>query len=191
MVDLSTLNIEFIHLNDNYYNGIRARMSINTKYNFAKILGKESIDVAKQAEVRILPVVRLAGVSPLGVKKDKLDEFLSSGQFTGITLKYGGGGGTGGDFGAIDLDGVKGGGADDFERWLTYGYTMELGINEGLLPIEPGNMAGPTTRAINRRYKSCTHFPSDGGCNYQHYEPTCQRVLKVPIVVEANKKMLL
>jgi hypothetical protein len=43
-------------------------------------------------------------------------------------------------------------------------------------------MAGPTAAGFNARYSQCSHFPDDGGCTAEHYEPHCPRVIKVPVV---------
>lgn len=190
MVDLSTLTINFTNLNGTQYKGIEAKLTVKTELNFAKIIGKDYINITKGSEVKILPSVRMSDVSPLGVRKEELDSHIASGELTHIPLKYGGGGGTTGDFGAIDLDGVNGGGASDYERWLTYGYTTELTINQGLFPVETGNMAGPTETAINTRYSDCKHFPSDGGCNSRHFVATCLRVIKIPVIVYSDSRTI-
>lgn len=186
--DLSTLNISFENIKNNFYTCIKANLTVNSKLNFAKVIGIDSINVTKCAQVSILPCIKISDALPLSVKKYELDTCLANGNLTNITLKFGGGDGSEGAFGAIDLDGVNGGGASDYERWLTYGYTTELSIGEGLLPVEPGNMSGPTSVALNQRYYSCTHYSSDGGCNASHFVKTCKRVIRVPIVTYVDSK---
>lgn len=184
VVDISTLTIDFDTVSNNKYHSVSIHLDVETELHFAKIMGKDKIQVTKSAAAKIMPGIKIGDVVPLGVKKSNLDQHIANGILTNITLKYGGGSGDGGDYGAIDLDGVKGGGASDYQKWLTYGYTDELSIGEALYPVESGNMAGPTATAFNSRYYRCTHFPSQGGCNHQHFEPSCPRVVKVPVVVK-------
>ncbi len=186
--DLTSLNIEFKNLKGNNYMSVEATLTKGAQLNFAKIIGVDFISVTKNAQVSIIPCIKLSDVLPLSVKKTELDNCIANGNITDITLKFGGGGGTEGDFGAIDLDGLNGGGSSDYERWLTFGYTSELSIGEDLYPIEPGNMAGATSNAFNARYFSCTHFPSDGGCNNSHFDITCKRVIKIPVVTYVDSK---
>ena len=125
-------------------------------------------------------------VVPVSVVKDELDYLLEQDQTEHIILKYGGGDGSNGAFGAINLSGVKGGGANQYYNWILSGYTTEIAIGEKMYPIEPGNMAGPTSKAFNDRYTSCTHFPEEGGCTLRKFEPTCKRVVKIPVVEYIN-----
>ncbi len=157
---------------------------------FAKIFGVEQLSFQKTAEVKTMVCVRLTDVIPLSVQKSTLQDALDSGKTTHIYLKYGAKnpGAENGNFGAIDLDGVQGGGANDFEKWLTNGFSGELSVSSQLYPVESGNMAGPTQRAFTSRYNACTHYAGSGGCTYEHYFSFCPRVVKVPIVEYDSKK---
>lgn len=167
--------------------GVRLRDSVHA--DFAKIFGTSLLSFDKTAEVKTMVCVRLADVVPLSVQAQKLSDCLAAGIRNDITLKYGTTDDTlpSGSFGAIDLDGVNGGGANDYSNWLANGYSGELNIGD-TLPVESGNMVGPTDRALRTRYGQCTHFQSDGGCNSEHYEASCPRVIKVPVIEYTAKK---
>ncbi len=164
------------------YYGVGLTLSTLSKTGFAKILGVDGIPVGKEAGVKVRPSLSADDVVPVSVVREELDLLLEQGQTEHIILKYGGGDGSNGSFGAINLSGVTGGGANQYSNWITSGYTTEIAIGETMYPIEPGNMAGPTSKAFNDRYISCTHFTDSGGCTAEHFEPSCRRVVKIPVV---------
>ena len=70
---------------------------------------------------------RISGVVPLGVNEDQKLEFSKKTEFK--VYKHDGKGEYGnGWFGALDLDGKSGGGADDYRNWLMNGYPDFLHI---------------------------------------------------------------
>lgn len=169
--------------------GVKASGTVKT--TFAGIIGVHTLPFTKVSEVQTMVCVRLNDVVPLSVQQSKLSACLAAGTREHITLKYGAKGDSdlpSGSFGAIDLDGVKGGGANDYENWLLYGYSGQLSVGSDLYPVESGNMAGPTGRAFAERYDQCTHFPGQGGCTADHYVAYCPRVIKVPVVEYDEKK---
>ncbi|MPM91959.1 hypothetical protein SDC9_139093 [bioreactor metagenome] len=153
-----------------------------TELIFAKSFGVNTFSFTRGAKASASPATRIGGTAPLGVDYEQLSEAIARGDTEHIYLKYGAGDGEEGSYGAIDLDGVKGGGANDFSTWLTYGYNGTIEVGDDLLPVEKGNMDGPTARSINERYNACTHYADDGGCSCAHYELTCPRVLKVLVI---------
>ncbi|MFZ5974782.1 MAG: pilus assembly protein TadG-related protein [Bacillota bacterium] len=156
--------------------GVRVRLKTDVSYGFGPILGINGTTVSKSAKVTLKPASSSTAVVPLGIEQTRLQELLAANQTQHLVIKYGGGGGTEGFFGALDLDGVKGGGAKDFESWLAFGYDGILRIGD-VLPVEPGNMAGPTTEAFTTRYSQCTHYAGGGGCTLEHFDPDCPRVV--------------
>lgn len=168
--------------------GVKVRGSVST--SFAPVIGIHTLPFTKTAEVKTMVCVRLSDVVPLGVEHAKLSACLAAGIREHITLKYGSKGDNSlpsGSFGAIDLDGVNGGGANDYRTWLAYGYQGQLAVGS-ILPVESGNMAGPTSQAFTTRFSQCTHFPGQGGCTLRHYVASCPRVIKVPVVEYQGKK---
>lgn len=160
--------------------GIKARYVDQT--SFARIIGVNEIPMEKEAEAKIAVCTTLNDVVPLSVRETTLADCLATGQREHIVLKFGAGSGAQGNYGAIDLDGVKGGGANDYRNWLENGYEGELTIGDKLYPVESGNMAGPTYTAFTARYNACQHYASVGGCTKDHYVSDCPRVVKVPVV---------
>jgi hypothetical protein len=84
---------------------------------------------------------RLSDVVPLCVESSKLLECLASGITEHIVLKYGSASKDdddlpSGSFGAIDLDGSTAGGANDYETWLSYGFSGQLAVASDLFPVE-------------------------------------------------------
>ena len=174
-------------INGRYY-GVEAAVTEQMKTTFAKVIGIDKISVGKEAGVVVRPSISAQDVVPVCVVQSEIDALIESGNTKGIILKYGGGDGSNGAFGAINLSGVNGGGARQFEEWVSTGYTSEISIGEKMYPVEPGNMAGPTNRAFGTRYAGCSHFTQDGGCTADHFEPTCSRVIKIPVVTYVTSK---
>ncbi len=178
---MNAVSVETVELGDAFqgkYYSIQVRLKSDVAYNFGPIVGINGTTVIKSAKVKLEPVTSSTGAVPLGIQASRLSEVLTATQGQNLVIKYGGGGGTGGFFGALDLDGVKGGGAKDFASWLNFGYDGVLKVGD-ILPTESGNMAGPTADAFLARYSQCTHFPSQGGCNAEHYDPDCPRVVTI------------
>lgn len=179
---LDESEIYFGNETEGKYRSVGLRIRYNSPTSFARVVGIDEIPLKKEAESKIAVCTTLSDVVPLSVKESTLNECLISGQREHIELKFGSGDGTQGNYGAIDLDGMQGGGANDFRNWLENGYKGELTIGDQLYPVESGNMAGPTYTAFTARYSACTHFASEGGCTNEHYVSDCPRVVKVPVV---------
>jgi hypothetical protein len=92
-----------------------------------------------------------------------------------------------GNYGALDLDGRQGGGANDYRNRLRDGYEGTLEIGD-IIPTERGNMAGPTRDGINARIARCT-VP---GCSFDRFNspdaPLCPHVVFVPVYQETSDK---
>jgi hypothetical protein len=116
--------------------------SIN--YTFARVFGQTTGHVHGAAVAKVATVSGYNNVVPLGVVQS--DWKLGS----PVTLKAAPGGGgflSPGDFGALSLGGT---GAATYENNLRNGYTGWIRVGD-LLPTEPGNVAGPTHRAVQAR----------------------------------------
>lgn len=160
---------------------VKVTVKTTVEYSFAKIFGLTSVDLERSASAQIQAISSLRGVVPLSVKKSELDAALSSGSYY-MTLKFGGGSGDHGAYGAIDLDGSTSGGASQYKDRLINGYDGYVTVGD-LLPTENGNMSGPTEQGIQQRYNACTHYPSSGGCTPEHYDKDCPRVMLIPVVI--------
>jgi len=158
------------------YTSLRVIVDNYVDYSFAKVIGLEGKEVSKAAKIRIETITSCSDMVPLGTSSSEYLAAVAANEAQNIVIKYDGGDGTIGFFGAIDLDGVKGGGAADFESWLTYGYNGYIDVGD-ILPVESGNMAGATVDGFTARYDACTHFPDDGGCTAEHYVLDCPRVV--------------
>jgi len=161
------------------YTSVRVNIPCVVELSFAKVVGINTFAFARSAKASITPSTLIDGVAPLGVEKSQLSNAIATNNTEHIYLKYGPGDGTEGSYGAIDLDGVQGGGANDFSMWMQFGYSGVIEVGDNLLPVEKGNMAGPTETAITQRYLACTHFQDEGGCTADHYDPSCPRLLKI------------
>ena len=160
---------------------VKVTVKTTVEYSFAKIFGLTSIDLERSASAQIRAITGLRGVVPLSVKKSELDTALSSGNYY-LTLKFGGGSGNNGAYGAIELDGSNGGGASQYKDRLINGYDGIITVGD-LLPTENGNMSGPTEQGLQQRYSACTHYQSSGGCTPDHYDKNCPRIMMIPVVV--------
>ncbi len=182
--DPSAAEITFGELSDGAYHAIAVSQPAVSETAFAKIFSIDEIAFSRMAEARVLPCGALSDLVPLSIEESTLDGMIASGSTEHAILKYGKKTDEvqHGSFGAIDLDGVQGGGANDYKNWLANGYQSKLTIGT-TLPVESGNMAGPTYSGIVQRYNACTHYPSSGGCNLHRYVDDCPRVMKVPVIV--------
>lgn len=179
--------IELSDIVNGKYTSARVVVNDQVFYNFGPIVGVEGADVTKSAKVRLEAATSSTKMVPLGIHADQYSDAIGTNYAQDVVVKYGGGDGDTGFFGAIDLDGVKGGGAKDFASWLAFGYDGTLNIGE-VLPVESGNMSGPTETAFTTRYSQCTHFPSQGGCTPEHYEAECPRVIYLIIYTMPSNK---
>lgn len=165
------------------YTSIGVEVPAATETAFARVFGVGEITFTRVAESSVIPCVSISDVVPLSVQESVLDGLIASGNTEHVILKYGKKTTevVNGAFGAIDLDGVNGGGANDYLSWLSYGYSGYLSIGD-VLPVESGNMAGPTLAGVKARYNACAHYQSCGGCTAEHYEAGCPRVMKIPVI---------
>ncbi|HNX14927.1 MAG TPA: pilus assembly protein TadG-related protein [Oscillospiraceae bacterium] len=187
ITDTADVNVYFSQTQENLYMRIGVDVPAISKTEFSKIIGVNEVTFTRSAEARTLATTSLNDLVPLSAREDVLNALIASGNTEHVVLKYGKNTGevVQGAFGAIDLDGVKGGGANDYVSWLTNGYQGNLTVGT-VLPIEGGNMAGPTLTGLSARFNACTHFQSDGGCTAAHYDSTCPRVMKVPVIQYIN-----
>ncbi len=181
--DASAATVTFGDLTDGRYYSVYVSQPGVSKTVFARILGIDEIAFTRDAQAKIVPCTAMSDLVPLSIEKDTLEAIIASGESEHAILKYGSNTDEveNGSFGAIDLDGVKGGGANDYTSWLAYGYQAKLTVGT-VLPVESGNMTGPTYSGIVTRYNSCTHFVSSGGCTEEHYVSDCPRVMKVSVI---------
>jgi len=183
IADTSEVNVYFAEEENNFYTRIGVDVPASSPTGFARIIGMDEVTFTRSAEARAVPCTALSDLVPLSAREDVLSALIASGNTEHVILKYGKNTDdvVQGAFGAIDLDGLNGGGANDYCSWLTNGYQGELTVGTEL-PIETGNMSGPTLTGLAERYNACTHFQSDGGCTAEHYVADCPRLMKVPVV---------
>ena len=164
------------------YTDIKVTVSKTVVMNFARVFGVDSLNISRSAVAKLSPVIRTTGVAPIRLTKDEMDARIASNNLTHVTLKYGINSGSVSFFGALDLDGTSGG-ASDYRIWISRGYPGEISVGD-ILVEEDGNMVGPTYQGFEERFSECTHFGAQiggSGCTADHYEPSCLRIVKVPI----------
>lgn len=135
---------------------------------FARFLGIEEQPVAAQAVAQTAPLSASTGAAPLGVPKGSWvmgDE---------VTLKMDADGGTisPGNYGALALGKS---GSSTYEQNLMYGYGGEVQAGDWV-DTEPGNMAGPTIRAVNYL------ISQDPYATVANHRRTSPRLLIIPIL---------
>ncbi|WP_425801577.1 pilus assembly protein TadG-related protein [Desulfitobacterium sp. Sab5] len=136
---------------------------------FAKIWGINSEQITAAAQAMMLPPTAMTGAVPLSVQ----DQPLIFGQE--YTLKAGAGDGTDGWYGALQLSAP---GAKSYQTDLTYGYSGSIKVGQ-VLSIEPGNISGPTKKAIEDRFAMDTRVPRN---TYTDYDRNAPEILYIPIV---------
>ncbi len=189
VADPENASVVFGELNGGKYHSIDVTMAATSETYFAKIFGVEEISFSRAAQARVVPCAAMSDLVPLSIEESTLSSMIAAGTTQHVILKYGSNEEEveNGAFGAVDLDGVKGGGANDYTSWLANGYQAKLTIGT-VLPVEGGNMTGPTAAGIAARYNSCTHYPSLGGCNINQYDDECPRVMKVPVITYTDSQ---
>lgn len=180
----SDASVTFGNLSNGMYHSVLVSQPAVSETAFARIFGIDEITFRREAESKVVPCAALRDLVPLSIQQSVLNDMVAGGASQHAILKYGmkTDDVSNGSFGAIDLDGVKGGGANDYTNWLANGYQAKLVIGT-VLPIESGNMTGPTYSGIVQRYNACTHYASSGGCKAGCYVDDCPRVMKVPVIV--------
>jgi hypothetical protein len=138
----------------------------------APVLGFTSTEVSAEAKARVGGVEAVWGAAPLGIP----EQTLEFGEL--YTLKVGGGCGEMGNFGALALGGR---GASNYEDNLRNGYQGWLEIGD-VVETEPGNMSGPTKRAIEDR------ISGHEGCTFDDHCQNCPRLIYVPVYRDLGEK---
>jgi hypothetical protein len=185
---LAREDITFIRGDGDYYIGVTVQAKEVVEMTVAKTIGIHTIDMVKDATVRISPASSVIGAAPISIEKDFFLSMVEAGTTKHLVLKYGANDEEvqNGAFGALDLDG-GGGGSKDYEEWLANGYPYELKANDGFVTVETGNMSGATLDGFTSRYNKCTHYPYIGGCNVDQFVPSCPRVAPIPVVTYVDK----
>ncbi len=125
-------------------------------YKFARVLGFDGVTVKAQAKAIIGPIEKVSGmvgdVVPLGLPEVTLRNaevgqtlIIKSSHWQHIDFN------SPGMFGALALDGR---GASNWEDDFKYGYKGEIRVEDLIdteVDTEPGNMSGPTKRAVEYR----------------------------------------
>lgn len=174
----------------NESNGFYHSLTIDVKKiaqtGLARVIGVESINLERSATSKATPAGSVHGAVPIGISKSVFDEAIASGNTKHITLKYGGGDGTGGFFGFLVLDGSNGN-ANILEKWLKYGFDGENYVDE-VIPTASGNKVSAAAGGFEYRYYACTHYTSDGGCNAERYDLGCPRIIITLIYEQISDK---
>lgn len=178
--DILDENIILGDVSNNQYTSVRVELSSEVGFGFARVLGFEKTDVTKAAKAMLQPMWAMNNLVPLGVE-DSVMKKLDIGET--LVVKNEGGNGITGFFGAIDLNGTQGGGANDYTSWLSSGYDGIIETGD-ILPVECGNMAGPSWKAFCDR--CCTHTPK---CSAASYDPQCSSIVTLIVykVYETNQ----
>jgi len=172
-----------------YYTTVEVSLNREVDYMFGRIAGIDGTVISKESKAQVQSVKSSTEMVPLGIEKSSLANAVLMNNAQNVVVKYGAGDSTTGWFGAIDLDGVKGGGAKDYATWLAYGYDGVINTGDFLF-MENGNMAGPTQTAFTIRYNQCTHFSGQGGCTVDHFDPDCPRVVYLIVYEQISTSSL-
>ncbi|MGE5605094.1 MAG: pilus assembly protein TadG-related protein [Bacteroidota bacterium] len=146
-------------------NTFQVNISQKVKHFFAPIIGIDNSTVSATATAGGNTVISITGVVPLGVVRQQF-EFNKP-----YTLKYGGGEGYNGNYGALALGGS---GGSNYRSNLMYGYKNKIRLGD-IVTAEPGNMAGPTSQGVNYRI-------SLDNSSISNLAPNSPRVVIVPVI---------
>jgi len=139
-------------------------------YYFGRILGFRTADVSARAKAVSVGLSSFTGAAPLGVL---FDDFVYGQKYT---LKCGAPPEIGaGNFGALRLSGS---GATSYEDDLKHGYPGKLEVGD-IVETKPGNMSGPTQRAIDYRFAQDTRVPPN---TFDDFDRDAPQILYVPVI---------
>lgn len=154
-----------------------SRITVMTRrtveFTFARVLGFETQQAEAVGTAMSGPLGKVTGVAPLAIP---WDDFVFGESYY---LRYSPDtreGSTPGNFRAVALGGR---GASSYEDNLASGYSGSLRIGDWV-DTEPGNMAGPTRRAIDER------IGTDPSSTHLEFTPGSPRLLLVPILESFN-----
>lgn len=164
------------------YSEVEVVASKKVNYFLAGLFGQKEVTVTKKAKVEISPLSGIRGLVPLALTEEQFFGSIEDGE-NHMILHFGAGNGVYGNYGAVDFDGP---GGNLYRKYLTYGYDGIVNIGD-ILKYEGGVMTGPTVDAITTRLNGCTHYQHDGGCNVNHYDAECSRVIYIPIIDQNSK----
>lgn len=144
-------------------------------YYFAPLFGVRAGTFSQTSVVQVGAITQQQGAVPLGVYQQN---FVYGQTYT---LKAGAGGGSEGNYGALNLQSSEGGdnGASQYETNLESGFPQILTVGEKI-PTETGNMVGPTDTGLS------TRLSEDSTGNYQTALPTSPRMLYLPIISQSG-----
>lgn len=157
--------VQYSSVADPSKNSFQVNLSQKVDHFFAPVIGFKSSKVSVSATAGGNTVISITGIVPLGVVQQQF-EFNKP-----YTLKYGGGDGVNGSYGALALGGS---GASNYRSNLMYGYKEEIKLGD-IVKTETGNMAGPTSQGVNYRI-SLDHS------DISNLAPNSPRVVIVPVI---------
>lgn len=158
-----------LHINDTAKT-VEVIASTPVPFGLGRILGIDGATARATATGSVLPVMGVnSGIRPFAIEQMPLTLGAE------YTLKEGGGDGTTGNYGAIELGGA---GAKSYLNNIISGYSGRLMVGDQI-DTEPGNMSGPTSTGVTELISECTHNPK---CTPQSFEPDCPRLITIVIV---------
>ena len=149
---------------------ITVRVEDDVAFNFARIFGREEMNVGTHARAIVGPVAALSGIVPFSIVDQRLQLGVK------YTLKYSDWNDASlgsGNYGALALGGT---GARTYEINITHGFNSPVAIGD-ILDTEPGNMSGPTRRGIEHRIEN-----ANCGCTPVNFRPDCPLLIYIPVV---------
>ena len=150
--DISSINIEIgSHLTANDMITVSVNNPDSPVY-FGRIFGTNTVNVGATATAVVGKPEGLSDLVPWGLElpEDEAGDLIGwlSGEPTKV-LKYGPGSAEEGNFRAVDLDHIIGGGANDYYPQIVHGYEGYLEVGD-LIYTETGNMGKTGTKVYER-----------------------------------------
>lgn len=160
--------------------------------HIAQVLGINGLSMTADATAMSMPVTQVnCGLAPLFMSPPPGEEF-QVGCATSYTIKLGGGAGSEGNYGALQLPsctngpcaGMNPSGAATYRCLLENGYCCPVAIGD-VLETQTGNVSGPTRQGMTQRFNS----DSDRRTNicYSDYTGNGARVIFVPITTDPSQ----
>lgn len=142
--------------------------------DFAKLFGLSQANISVSVEAQAGTLAAGTGFVPIAVP----DQEFHYGQ--SYQLTQGAGNGSSGNYGFLDFDG---GGANNLENNIKYGYNGTLRIGQQVL-TKPGVNSGPVESAIRFRLQADSgHFSCQSIDTIDH---SCSRLMVLPVIDSLN-----
>lgn len=152
---------------------VSVSLTQNVTHLLGAFVGRSSTLITASSKAIAKNISSLTGLRPFAIKESPFSYYEN------YTLKEGSSDGITGNYWVVELGQS---GASSYLDNIYYGYPGKIKVGD-ILYTQPGNISGPTRKAISDLISTCNHFPT---CTTDNFQVDCQRVINVPIINFTN-----